>query len=77
MATSTDLRAAISEVREKLPASTATAEGSFEFQPDWTTRLEARMGHAPWWVISAVVHAVLFLLATLLSVAMPPAQVDR
>jgi hypothetical protein len=50
---------------------------SFDFEPDWATRIEERMGHTPWWVISAVVHSVLFLMATLLSVALPPAVEDE
>jgi len=77
MATSTDLRAAIEEVQGQLPAEELDAEGIQTIEPDLATRLERRVGVLPWWVISAVVHAVLFLLATLLSVAMPPPQVDE
>ena len=79
MATSTDLRAAIEEVQSQLPAAQADGEGALESQyaPDWTTRMERRIGALPWWVISATVHAVIFLLATLLTVAAPAAQLDE
>jgi len=77
MPTSTDLRAAISEVHRQLPKDVENREGPFAFEPDWATRLEQSMGHTPWWVVSAVVHAVIFLLATFLSVALPPPQVDE
>jgi len=78
MPTSTDLRAAIDEVHRKLPPKTVKGdEYSFEFEADWATRLEESMGHTPWWVISAVVHAVIFLLATLIGVALPPPQMDE
>ncbi len=78
MATSTDLRSAIEEVQSQLPAG--QVDGDYvplEAEGDWATRLEEKVGALPWWVISAVVHAVIFLLATLLSVAMPAAQVDE
>ena len=77
MATSTDLRAAIEEVQSQLPAEQLEGSGPEAFEADLATRLERRVGALPWWVISAVVHAVVFLLATLLSVAMPAAQVDE
>ncbi len=78
MPTSTDLRAAIREVHRRLPAKKVdTPDGAFDFEPDWATRIEERMGHTPWWAISAVVHAALFLLVTLLSVALPPPQLDE
>ena len=76
MATSTDLRAAIEEVQNQLPAGELEAEG-LEYRADWATRFERRVGALPWWVISAVIHSVIFLLATLLTVALPPAQVDE
>ncbi|MHC4914435.1 MAG: prenyltransferase/squalene oxidase repeat-containing protein [Planctomycetota bacterium] len=76
MATSTDLRAAIEEVQEQLPAE--QLDGVIEsYDQDWATKVQQRVGALPWWVISAVVHAVIFLLATLLTVALPPAQVDE
>jgi hypothetical protein len=71
------LRAAIQEVQSQLPEEQLAAEGLPAYDADWTTRLEQRVGALPWWVISAVVHAVLFLLVTLLSVALPPPQVDE
>jgi hypothetical protein len=77
VATSTDLRAAIEEVQNQLPAD--QLEGGLEaaYEADWATRVEQRVGALPWWVISAVVHSVIFLLATLIGVAMPPPQVDE
>ncbi|MHC4914720.1 MAG: prenyltransferase/squalene oxidase repeat-containing protein [Planctomycetota bacterium] len=77
MATSTDLRAAIQEVHRKLPGKKKDPDYEFDFETDWATRVEERMGRAPWWVISCVIHAVLFLLATLLTVALPPSQRDE
>jgi len=77
MATSTDLRAAIEEVQKRLPEG--QVEGLLEgaSEPDFATRLERRVGALPWWVISTVVHAVIFLLATLIGVAMPPPSIDE
>jgi hypothetical protein len=77
MATSTDLRAAIEEVQGQLPEEQLQAEMLASIEEDWATKLEKRVGALPWWVISATVHAVIFLLATLLTVALPPAQVDE
>jgi hypothetical protein len=77
MATSTDLRAAIEEVQRRLPAGQLVEGLEGLSAPAWVTRLERRVGTLPWWMISATVHAVIFLLATLLTVAMPPAQVDE
>ncbi|MHC4916101.1 MAG: prenyltransferase/squalene oxidase repeat-containing protein [Planctomycetota bacterium] len=78
MATSTDLRSAIEEVKRQMPADVAEpGRGGDPYAPDALTRMEHRLGALPWWAISAVVHAVIFLLATLLTVAMPPAQVDE
>ncbi|HOX07854.1 MAG TPA: hypothetical protein PK280_15745, partial [Planctomycetota bacterium] len=64
MATSTDLRAAIEEVQQQLPAGQLQAEGELiqEDGGDWSSRLSRRVGALPWWVISAATHAVLFLL---------------
>jgi hypothetical protein len=75
MATSTDLRAAIDEVRSQLPAGAASE--ALEYGQDWAARIEQRVGALPWWVISAVVHAVLFLLVTLLAVALPQPDQDE
>jgi len=80
MATSTDLRAAIEEVQGQLPSEGLEAEGLQVYEPDMATRITRRVGTLPWWMISmisTVVHAVLFLLVTLLSVAMPPPNVDE
>ncbi|MHC4916319.1 MAG: hypothetical protein ACYTGB_12590, partial [Planctomycetota bacterium] len=75
MATSTDLRAAIEEVQEQLPPEQLYDE--LPGSGDFAGRVAERVGALPWWVISAVVHAVVFLLATLLTVAVPAAQVDE
>jgi hypothetical protein len=81
MATSTDLRAAIVEVHRQLPRrarKSVTTDRLEEFyEPDWATRIEQRFGATPWWVVSSVVHAILFLLVTLLSVALPPPATDE
>jgi len=79
MATSTDLRAAIEEVQNQLPEEQSLeGEGlGAAYQADLTTRLERRVGALPWWVISAVVHSVIFLLATLLTVALPAPKTDE
>ncbi|MHC4914293.1 MAG: hypothetical protein ACYTGB_02285, partial [Planctomycetota bacterium] len=77
MATSTNLLAAIREVRFRLGPARASRKSSFELEPDWSTGIEERMGHAPWWVISCVVHAVILLLAMLLGVSLPPPQMDE
>jgi hypothetical protein len=77
MATSTDLRAAIEEVQQQLPGEQVAGGLDGLYRPDWLSGVERRIGALPWWVISAVVHSVIFLLATLLTVAMPPAQVDE
>jgi hypothetical protein len=77
MATSTDLRAAIEEVQNQIPEEQLAADFEGGYEADWATRVEQRVGALPWWVISAVVHAVIFLLATLIGVAMPPPQVDE
>jgi len=78
MATSTDLRSAIEEVQQSLPEEQFGAEGQpLAGEADWATRLERRVGAMPWWVISATVHAVVFLLIALLAVAAPPANIDE
>ncbi len=77
MATSTDLRSAIEEVQNQLPEGQIAGELEGAYQADFVTKLEQRVGALPWWVISAIVHSVIFLLATLLTVALPPAQEDE
>ncbi len=77
MATSTDLRAAIEEVQSQIPAEQVEAGLAGAYEADLLTRINRRVGALPWWAISSAVHAVIFLLATLLTVAMPPAQVDE
>jgi len=78
MATSTDLRAAIEEVQRQIPAKDVEGGSLGEaYQADLATRIEQRVGALPWWAISAVVHAVIFLLATLLTVALPSPRQDE
>jgi hypothetical protein len=78
MATSTDLRSAIEEVQQSLPADQAAGADQLPVgDSDWSTKLERRVGALPWWVISATVHAVVFLLIALLAVAVPPANLDE
>jgi len=77
VATSTDLRSAIEEVQEQLPAEQVAGELGDAYGPRGLDLVARRLGALPWWMISACVHAVIFLLATLLTVAMPPAQTDE
>jgi hypothetical protein len=78
MATSTDLRAAIEEVQNQLPENVLTDdELARAWRPDLLTRFERRVGALPWWVVSSVAHAVLFLMATLLAVAVPAPEIDE
>ncbi|MHC4915965.1 MAG: hypothetical protein ACYTGB_10795, partial [Planctomycetota bacterium] len=78
MATSTDLRSAIEEVQSQIPSEQVDGEGlEGAYEASLFDRMEKRIGALPWWVISTVVHAVIFLLATLLTVAAPPAQIDE
>ena len=73
MATSTDLRSAIEEVQAQLPAEGLPIEGEQPLaEADWASRIERRVGALPWWVISAVTHAVVFLLIALLATAVAP-----
>ncbi len=77
MATSTDLRSAIEEVQSQLPQGQFAGDTDGVYEADLASKLEQRVGALPWWVISSVVHAVLFLLCTLIGVAMPPPQTDE
>jgi hypothetical protein len=77
MATSTDLRAAIEEVQNQLPEDQLAGDIDGLYEADFATRIEERVGALPWWVISAVVHSVLFLLCTLIGVALPPPNMDE
>jgi hypothetical protein len=47
-----------------------------EVQPEdsmgWADALEEQFGSVPWWVISTVVHVVILLLLTLITVSVPP-----
>jgi squalene-hopene cyclase-like protein len=73
MATSTDLRSAIDEVQEQLPGEEIYADEA----GGYVGGIENRVGALPWWVISAVVHSVLFLLAALITVSVPAAKQDN
>ena len=78
MATSTDLRSAIEEVQQSLPEDLAQLEGELAAEgPGALDRLAVRLGALPWWVISATVHAVIFLLIALLAVAAPQNLMDE
>jgi Squalene-hopene cyclase C-terminal domain/Prenyltransferase and squalene oxidase repeat len=77
MATSTDLRAAIEEVQNQLPDEQLAGDVDGLYEADFATRIEERVGALPWWVISAVVHSVIFLLCTLIGVALPPPNMDE
>jgi Squalene-hopene cyclase C-terminal domain len=79
MATSTDLRSAIEEVQEALPPDQVGVEGEFDevYAHGALEQFAQRVGAMPWWVISATVHSVIFLLATLLTVSLPAPQKDE
>ncbi len=77
MATSTDLRSAIEEVQQQLPEDQLLGGAEDAYEADFATKLEQRVGALPWWVISAVVHSVIFLLATLIGVAVPAPNTDE
>jgi len=78
MATSTDLRSAIEEVQQSLPADQVQDQAAVAvYEPGAFDRLARRVGALPWWVISATVHAVVFLLIALLAVAAPPPSTDE
>jgi hypothetical protein len=69
MATSTDLRAALEEIRERYPEGHPTRESAERFGAgELADELERRLGSMPWWVISMIVHSVIFLLVATLAV---------
>ncbi len=84
MATSTDLRAAIEEIRQTMgpvegkvrrPELKDALEHADE---DWRKKLEERIGTVPWWMLSSIVHGVLLILVSVLAVAVPaPRQTDE
>ncbi len=77
MATSTDLSAAIHEIRERFPEGHPTREDAERFGVgDLADELEERLGSMPWWVISSLLHTVLFLLVGLLAVATVKPVID-
>jgi Squalene-hopene cyclase C-terminal domain len=78
MATSTDLRSAIEEVQSQIPDEQLELDGlEGAYEADYATSLQERVGALPWWVVSAVVHSVIFLLCTLIGVALPPPNMDE
>jgi hypothetical protein len=81
MDVTTNLRAGVSKAQRKLRRRVrrkARRRASQQVtEQDWATHLEQRFGTTPWWVVSSVLHALLFLLATLVAVALPPAKVDE
>jgi len=69
VATSTDLRAAIEEVQLAIPGEEARSFDIENYdQQAALDRLAKQLGAMPWWVISTLVHSVIFLLCTLLVV---------
>ncbi|MHC4916158.1 MAG: prenyltransferase/squalene oxidase repeat-containing protein, partial [Planctomycetota bacterium] len=66
-------------VQGQLPADQAADAGDLDgrYGPAGLRLLARRVGALPWWAVSTAVHSVIFLLATLLTVAVPPAQVDE
>jgi len=74
MSTSTDLRAAIEEMREFLSPGAGRLdpqEALERARESWTGKLTERLGSLPWWVISSIVHGALLFLASLIAVAVP------
>ena len=74
MATSTDLRSAIEEVKGSIPEETLQPEDGLppEYEAGAMDRFARRIGALPWWVVSAATHAVIFLLIALLATATAP-----
>ncbi|HOX08453.1 MAG TPA: terpene cyclase/mutase family protein, partial [Planctomycetota bacterium] len=73
MSTSTDLRAAIEEIQDALPADERSGEfDPSNIGPDYQRqaleRFARRLGSMPWWMISSITHVVLFLLIAVLAV---------
>ncbi len=85
MATSTDLRAAIEEIQDALPAGAGAGAGAEglgreelgeDYQRQALERFARRIGTVPWWVISSAAHMVIFLLIAVLAVATKPPPPD-
>ena len=81
MATSTDLWAAIEEVREAMPEGQAKPdlqEALRRAKESWTEKFEERIGALPWWAVSTFIHTVILAMAAVLCVAVPmPERLDR
>jgi hypothetical protein len=74
MATSTELSAAILEVRDNLGGDLSEAELAEALrrtQENWSRKLRERVSALPWWVLSSITHGLLFLIAVSLTVALP------
>jgi hypothetical protein len=79
MKMSTDLQAAIDEIspmHEEQILDTGN-EVLVEEEASACFDLTSRIGAMPWWVISATVHSVLFLLAALITVSVPVPKQDN
>jgi hypothetical protein len=80
MATSTDLRAAIDDVQEQLDQGVVGEQlgiSDDSINSGEGQGLYERAGALPWWVISSIVHSVLFLLAALITVSVPAANQEH
>ncbi len=80
MATSTDLRAAIREIREAM----GQAEGKVDLEEalkrareNWTGKFEERIGALPWWLLSTISHGVIMVMVATLAVAVPAPRVEE
>jgi hypothetical protein len=74
MATSTDLRSAIREIREVMNPEQAKPdldEALRRARENWTGKFEERIGSMPWWLLSTLTHGALLLLAATLALAVP------
>ncbi len=79
MKMSTDLQAAVDEI-SSLPEEEIIDSGNevpVEEETSAPFDLASRVGAMPWWVISATVHSVLFLLAALITVSVPAPKQDN
>jgi hypothetical protein len=71
-----------SSIAEPIDEVDAHPEDEEELQPtggdgSLLDALQMQFGSTPWWVVSAVVHAMIFLLATMLGVALAPPVEDE
>jgi hypothetical protein len=59
------------------PQPVEQASNQTQAKPRLMERVENRLGALPWWVISAAVHAVVFLMIALLATAVAPPSTDE